>query len=80
MVSEVEPKENDMKAEQLAKLFHEIYEELAPNFGYETRKASAKPWCDVPENNRHLMIAVAERIISEQKKMVAEDCIEDSGL
>ena len=52
-----------MDAEQLAKLFHEVYEELAPKFNYETRKASAKPWADVPENNKKLMIAVAERIL-----------------
>ncbi len=53
-----------MDAEQLARLFHKTYEELAPDFNYETRKASAKPWTDVPENNRRLMIAVAERILS----------------
>ena len=58
-----------MKAEQLARLFHETYEELAPNFNYETRRASARPWCDVPENNRNLMIAVAEKILFMQKKM-----------
>lgn len=47
------------KFEELAKFFHETYEKLAPEFGYKTRKASAKPWQDVPENNRHLMTAVA---------------------
>ncbi len=52
-----------MKAEQLAKLFHETYEFLAPGFGYKTREASAKPWEDVPENNKKLMIAVAEKVL-----------------
>jgi len=52
-----------MDAEQLAMLFHKTYEELAPSFNYETRKASAKPWIEVPENNRKLMIAVAEKIL-----------------
>ena len=47
------------EAERIARLFHETYERLAPEFGYETRKASAKPWEEVPENNRKLMIAVA---------------------
>ncbi len=56
-----------MNAEQLAKLFHETYEELAPNFNYETRKASAKPWAEVPKNNKRLMIAVAEKILSVKK-------------
>lgn len=69
-----------MDAEQLARLFHETYEELAPDFNYETRKASAKPWEDVPENNKKLMIAVAERILSVKKKQTAEDCIEDCAV
>ena len=64
-----------MEAEQLARLFHETYEELAPNFNYETRKASAKPWEDVPENNKKLMIAVAEKILSIKKKQTADDCM-----
>jgi hypothetical protein len=34
-------------AEALARLFHETYERLAPEFGYETRKASAVPWEEV---------------------------------
>ena len=50
--------------EELAKRFHETYERLAPSFGYETRKESAKPWADVPENNKRLMIAVCGEIIS----------------
>ena len=49
--------------EDLAKLFHETYETLAPDFGYETREASRKPWLEVPEKNRKLMIAVCERIL-----------------
>ena len=51
-------------AEALAQRFHETYERLAPSFGYETRKESAKPWCDVPEQNRRLMIAVCAEISS----------------
>ncbi len=52
-----------MDAEQLARLFHETYEKLAPEFSYKTREASAKPWSDVPENNKKLMIAVARQIL-----------------
>ena len=50
------------EAEQLAQRFHEAYERLAPSFSYETRKASAKPWAEVPENNKRLMIAVGGEI------------------
>lgn len=51
--------------ERLARLFHEFYEELAPEFGYETRAESAVPWEQVPENNRQLMIAVCERVLGD---------------
>lgn len=50
-------------AEALARRFHEEYERLAPQFGYKTREASAVPWEDVPESNRRLMVAVAEKML-----------------
>lgn len=53
-----------MDPEELAILFHESYERLAPQFGYETRKESAKPWIDVPEPNKSLMIAVAKDVLN----------------
>lgn len=62
--------ETGLRAEQLAQQFHEAYERLAPQFSYETRKASAKPWAEVPENNRKLMIAVCGEILSDQPAMV----------
>jgi hypothetical protein len=45
-------------AEEIAKEFHETYERLAPEHGYETREESAKPWEEVPEQNKGLMTAV----------------------
>lgn len=51
-------------SEDLAKKFHETYERLAPSYGYETRRESAVPWEDVPANNRKLMTAVCEEILS----------------
>jgi hypothetical protein len=50
--------------EQLAQLFHETYERLAPSHGYETREASAKPWADVPESNKALMIATCREVLT----------------
>jgi hypothetical protein len=47
----------------LAQLFHETYERLAPSFGYETRKESAVPWDDVPEQNRALMVVVVGEVL-----------------
>ncbi|GAA0897843.1 hypothetical protein [Pseudonocardia zijingensis] len=51
-------------AERLARLFHETYERLAPEHGYETRRESAVPWEQVPANNRALMTAVCEHILA----------------
>lgn len=52
-----------VKAEKIAKAFHEAYERLAPSFGYETRRESAVSWEQVPEQNRQLMIAVAGEVM-----------------
>lgn len=51
------------EAEEIARAFHEAYEWLAPAFGYRTREASAKPWADVPEQNRRLMVATVEKLL-----------------
>lgn len=50
-------------AEIIAQMFHEAYEALAPEYGYRTREASAKPWDEVPENNRNLMIATVTAVL-----------------
>lgn len=52
-----------MTAEQIAQAFHEAYERLAPDFGYRTREASAKPWAEVPGQNKSLMIAVVRSLL-----------------
>jgi len=50
--------------ESVAKLFHETYERLAPTFNYETRQATRVPWENVPERNKHLMVAVAAEVLA----------------
>lgn len=55
------------KAERLAKAFHEAYERLAPDYSYTTREASAKPWEEVPENNKKLMIAVVQELLDRKE-------------
>jgi hypothetical protein len=59
-------KDMSLKAEELAQLFHETYERLAPSYNYETRKESAKPWAEVPEKNKQLMIAVCDAILKQE--------------
>jgi hypothetical protein len=50
--------------EELAQFFHERYERLARDFGYKTTEASAKPWGEVPEDNKRLMIATAKSVLA----------------
>jgi len=52
-------------AEVLAAAFHREYERLAPSFGYETRRESAVPWAEVPEQNKALMIAVCQELLDQ---------------
>jgi len=51
-------------AEEVAALFHDTYEQLAPRFDYQTRRRSAVPWEQVPENNRRLMVATVRVVLS----------------
>lgn len=52
--------------EYVAKKFHEAYEELAPDHGYETRKDSAVAWEDVPDRNKSLMIATVKKLMEDR--------------
>lgn len=53
----------DADVEQIAREFHEVYEELAPEFGYRTRTASAVPWDEVPRESKDLMKATVARLL-----------------
>jgi len=57
------------KAEELAETFHRVYEKLAPKFGYKTRKRTRKHWDDLPENNKELMIAVAQVVLNKYSEI-----------
>ena len=59
---------SDPTPDALAQMFHECYERLAPQFQYETRRASAVPWSEVPSQNKRLMIAVAEKVLTWMKE------------
>jgi hypothetical protein len=52
-----------MTAEELARLFHDTYERLAPKYEYDTRPESATPWDELPEKNRRLMIATCAEVL-----------------
>ena len=50
-------------AEMIAGVFHATYETLAPEHGYETRKASSVDWDNVRENNKTMMIASVQSLL-----------------
>ena len=52
---------NKMTAVELAKLFHDTYERLAPEYGYETREDTREFGSD--NCNYELMVAVCEVIL-----------------
>ena len=66
------------EAATVAQAFHEAYEELASEFGYKTREASAVPWADVPEGNKALMIATAERVMQAIDLPAALEALEEA--
>lgn len=49
--------------EDLAMLFHAIYETMAPSHGYKTRDESRVEWEALPEANRSLMVAVCSEVL-----------------
>lgn len=52
--------------EALARRFHATYERLAPDYGWETQESTrAKPWEEVPEHNRRLMLATIEALLDD---------------
>ena len=57
-----------MTPEKLAKLFHTIYEMLAPKYGYETNQDSAVRWENVPIKNKALMIATCAEVLNHLNK------------
>lgn len=50
-----------MTAEDMARMFHEVYERLAPSFGYETRQMTRV--FDPESANGRLMIATCDEIL-----------------
>ncbi len=49
--------------ERIARRFHELYEDMAPSFGWESQ--SPVPWDKLPEANKQLMLAVVGEMLSQ---------------
>jgi hypothetical protein len=48
-----------------AKLFHDTYERLAPQYGWKTQAASAVTWEALPTNQRELMVRVVNVVLDD---------------
>lgn len=54
----------DVLVERIARAMHDTYERLAPDHGWQTQDATrAKPWEEVPEHNRTLMLATVAGLL-----------------
>lgn len=71
----VQPKVSP-EAKALAILFHDTYERLAPEFGYETKPETRKFKASTP--NGKLMIAVANEVLATQPKPAPEKPTDES--
>lgn len=49
-------------AEAIAKAFHEAYERLAPDYGFETPRGPTD-WEEVPEEDRSYMVAIISELL-----------------
>lgn len=58
------PPEERQVADYVAQRFHEEYEHLAPDYGWETKAESRVEWADLPERQRQLMRHVVLRLIA----------------
>lgn len=61
------PRVREKDVDAIARAFHENYERLAPQHGYETREASAVPWLEVPQANKTLMRSVVRSLLLDSK-------------
>lgn len=56
------------RVENLCGVMHDAYEQAAVGAGWETQKASRKPWADVPEANKATMRAAVQALLNELDK------------
>lgn len=62
---------------EVAKRFHDVYERLAPQFGYETRPDTKQFDPNTP--NGKLMVAVCGEIGQQLFDEGYDDCVKNSG-
>lgn len=53
------------RPERIARRFHEVYEDLALIYGWETQERSRVDWDALPSHQRRLMVKTVTRLIDE---------------
>lgn len=48
---------------ELARFFHDAYEDVAVRRGYRVQNAPLTSWEDMPKKNRDLLVATCERVL-----------------
>jgi len=66
-------KNKPKKWEKIAKQFHDTYEELAPFYGYITRKDTRK--FNPKSQNGKLMMAVCKKVIKSQREQAVKEVL-----
>jgi aminoglycoside/choline kinase family phosphotransferase len=59
--------------ETACEVMHDAYEEAANATGWETQKASRKPWAEVPEANKETMRVAVSALLDWQSERPRED-------
>ena len=47
----------------VAMAFHNVYEDLAVDYSWNTQQDCKVPWEGLPANNRHLMVATIAKLV-----------------
>ena len=53
----------------MARIFHQHYEQLAPQFNCPIYEELAKPWNELSEADREMMIAVSTKLLKEEPNL-----------
>jgi len=64
-----------MRAEELARAFHNTSERLAPVYGVSTEDETPIAWEDLPEQERTLMIATATEILKRMQPVTQVEAV-----
>lgn len=64
MTGDVRSAPTDQLVEEACEVMHDAYEKAAVGAGWETQKASRKPWADVPDANKATMRAAVTALLA----------------